>query len=181
MKKIILFILGSAICGQIAIAQTKMLTMEEAVVKQRTSLAPGKLTQLMWVKNSDNYCYVADISDKEKGTQEQGLLIISAIQKEATIIEFISNINRALEKLHLTSLKKYPAIKWKSENQFSFEITEGGKHYFLLYDLKLHDVTIESIIDENTENTDIADKTRYVAYTLKNNLFVNDGKNNLIV
>ncbi|MGZ4034554.1 MAG: DPP IV N-terminal domain-containing protein, partial [Bacteroidia bacterium] len=141
----------------------------------------GKLTQLMWVKNSDNYCYVADISDKEKGTQEQGLLIISAIQKEATIIEFISNINRALEKLHLTSLKKYPAIKWKSENQFSFEITEGGKHYFLLYDLKLHDVTIESIIDENTENTDIADKTRYVAYTIKNNLFVNDGKNNLIV
>jgi hypothetical protein len=50
MKKIILLLL---LLSALVNAQNKMLSMEDAVLKARTSLAPQNFKQMMWIKNSN--------------------------------------------------------------------------------------------------------------------------------
>jgi hypothetical protein len=52
-------------CTTAALAQQKMLTMEEAVLKQRTTLAPEKLLQLQWIKGTPVCSYIVKQSGKE--------------------------------------------------------------------------------------------------------------------
>ena len=77
MKK--LFILFLSCFSLASFAQTKMFTMEEAVLKQRTTLAPQKLEQLNWIAKSDSYFFLGYGKDKnwqmignaEKGNPER--------------------------------------------------------------------------------------------------------------
>ena len=50
---------------QISIAQTKLLTMEDAIISQKIQLSPAKLKQLMWIKGTNNYTYVETIDSIE--------------------------------------------------------------------------------------------------------------------
>lgn len=54
MKKHI-FIISALIIGSIAIAQDKLLTIQEAVLKGRTSLAPKRLQGLSFIKGTNNF------------------------------------------------------------------------------------------------------------------------------
>ena len=58
MKNLVLT-LSLSIFAFALFSQTKMLTMEEAVLKQKNDLAPKKLSQLGWIPGTDNYYYVA--------------------------------------------------------------------------------------------------------------------------
>ncbi|MBL7883334.1 MAG: DPP IV N-terminal domain-containing protein [Bacteroidia bacterium] len=170
MKKLILFLVAIT---QVVIAQTKLLTMEEAVVLQRTTLAPAKLKQLMWVSNSDNYSYV----DKKDG--EDCLFVTAATSGKVLYTVLLSNLNRAMIESVQSSVKGFPTVKWISENKFTYEFDKK----IFSYDLKTAKVKMEESVDigEDAEHRDIADKTNYIAYTVKNNLFVFDGKEKLIV
>ncbi|MFN7690276.1 MAG: hypothetical protein ACK5QU_04265 [Bacteroidota bacterium] len=55
MKKLCLILL---LTSSTLMAQKKMLSMEDAVMKARTSLAPQNLKQLMWIKNTTDYSYI---------------------------------------------------------------------------------------------------------------------------
>jgi dipeptidyl-peptidase 4 len=155
----------------VSFGQTKMLTMEEAVVKQRTSLAPARLKQLMWVPNSNSYSYV----DTKDGSE---ILIRGNAENNSTKeIISLSQLNEALSTTQ-KAVKTFPVMQWKNENEFSFETDKKT----FVYDLSSKKL-IASTFDfpEGTENKDAAEKTGYIAYTIKNNLMVFDGKNNLIV
>lgn len=176
MKKITFLFFVFTAFSQINVAQEKLLTMEEAVVKQRGALAPSKLTQLMWVKNTDSYSYI-------KTGEEQELFICNASDGKVTNAISLTLLNEALKKMNLAPNKNFPTIKWINEKQFSFTFIVD-KYYFLVYDIKTKEIIIENTIDGDLPGpgtTDVADKTRFAAYTVKNNLFIQDGKNNLIV
>lgn len=149
--------------------------MEEAIIKQKTSLAPAKLRQLMWVKGANSFSYVDTVNAID------ALLIGNAesSKQPAKVVVPLTEINTFLGQLHLNSLKQFPVIQWKNANQFTFETQKK----LLVYDLKTKALTVEASRDfgAEAENMDMADKTNYVAYTVKNNLFVYDGKENLIV
>lgn len=170
MKKIAFLLFVFATLSQSSLAQEKLLTMEEAVVKQRGALAPSKLTQLMWVKNTDSYSYI-------KTGEEQELFICNASDGKVTNSISLTLLNDELKKLDYTTSKNFPTIKWKTEKQFSFNIFGVGvdKHLFLAYDIKTKSISYEGIIESEAANIDVADKTRFIAYTIKNNLFVHDG------
>ncbi|MES2138486.1 MAG: DPP IV N-terminal domain-containing protein [Bacteroidota bacterium] len=175
MKKSTLSIFIIIAFVQITMAQTKLLTMDDAIIKQKTTLAPEKLKQLMWVRGEDSYSYV-DTKDsidililgKAEGTNKPLKVAVSLIE-----------INDALGNLRFKSLKTFPEIRWKTGDIFTFE---AEKNLFA-YDLRSKLLTKESSRDfgDNSENIDVANKTNYVAFTVKNNLFVYDGKENLIV
>lgn len=175
MKKIAFISLIISAFTQITIAQTKLLTMDDAIIKQKTTLAPAKLKQLMWVKGENSYSYV-DTKDSID------FLILgkaeSANKPLKTLVSMVE-INDGLGNLRFKSLKTFPQIQWKTEDIFTFE---AEKNLFA-YDLRSKLLTKESTRDfgDNAENIDVANKTNYVAFTLKNNLFVYDGKENLIV
>ena len=175
MKKHAVIIISIISFIHIAMAQTKLLTMEDAIIKQKTALAPAKLKQLMWVKGTNNYSYV-------HAKDSLDVLIIGRAESNkpsAGIAVTLTEINDGLVKLKSKSLKTFPEIQWKNSNQFTFE----KEKKIFLFDLKSKVVSIESTRDfgEEFENIDVANKTNYVAFTVKNNLFVYDGKENLIV
>ena len=172
IKICVLFLFISFV--QTAFAQSKLLSMEDAILRQRTTLAPAKLQQLMWVKGSGNFSYV-DTNDNSD------ILIIGQAEshKQARKIgATLSQINDALEHEHFAALKTFPEIQWKSASQFTFE----GQQKLFAFDINSKSISVESNreLEEGAENTDVA-TNNYVAYTVKNNLFVSDGKNQLIV
>ncbi|HEY0029841.1 MAG TPA: DPP IV N-terminal domain-containing protein, partial [Bacteroidia bacterium] len=173
MKKTFLLFWSLVLLAQTSIAQSKLLTMEEAVVKQRTSLAPSKLKQLMWVKGSNNYSFV------DNNTTEDILVSGTAESAGTTSLLSLGQLNGALTAAGQKTVKSFPSMQWKNSKQFSFESDKK----ILLYDLGSKKISVESNRDlgEEAENTDVAAKTSYVAFTVKNNLFVYDGKSNLIV
>ena len=160
---------------QITIAQTKLLTMDDAIIKQKTSLAPAKLKQLMWIKGTNTFSYV-DTKDSTDllmlGNAESNK---QPLQTATTLVQ----VNEGLKNLNFNPLKTFPEIQWENANQFTFETEKK----LLAYDLKSKTISVRSTRDfgEKVENIDVTDKTNYVAFTVKNNLFVYDGKENLIV
>lgn len=173
MKNIFLAVSVLFISVQNISAQTKMLTMEEAVVKQRTTLAPARLKQMAWIKNSNSYFYVDNIKSEDVlvvGSPDMNVLI--------DVVTF-SQLNEALSAASVKPLKAFPTIQWRDQNNFTFEADKK----LLVYDVKAKKVSALSKTDfsEEAENMDMADKTGNVAYTVKNNLMVFDGSNQLIV
>ncbi len=175
MKKYFLIPYLILYCSLSIKAQTKLLSMEDAIIKQKTSLAPAKLKQLMWVKGTNNYSYI-DTKDSMdflvSGSAE-------SVKKPLKTLASLAELNEALSKPKIKSLKTFPPIQWKNADQFTFETEKK----LCAYDLKSKTISVESTRDfgENVENIDVAGKTGYAAFTVKNNLFVFDGKENLIV
>jgi dipeptidyl-peptidase-4 len=173
MKKLLLFPALCIFSLNISFGQSKLLTMEEAVVKQRTTLAPARLKQLAWIKNSNSYFYVDNIKSEE-------ILVVGSPEGDALkeILSF-SKLNEALVNASEKPVKSFPGIQWKNESQFTFEADKK----LLMYDVKAKKISVLSKRDfpEGAENRDVAEKTGNIAYTIKNNLMVFDGNNQLIV
>ncbi len=173
MKKIVFIFLVSILFSNITIAQTKLLSMEDAIIKQKTTLAPARLKQLMWVKETDSFSYV----DKKDSTE---VLVLGTAQNNSQkIIASLKDLNDAVVKLNFKNLKTFPTLQWKNTDQFTFETEKKLMVYTL--SSKMAAVESDRDLDDGADNKDVADKKGYVAFTIKNNLFVFDGKNKLIV
>jgi dipeptidyl-peptidase-4 len=61
MKKLIFFF--ALVINISVFAQKKLLTMEDAMVKNRTTLAPENLKQLQFIYGSTDYVYLKKIND----------------------------------------------------------------------------------------------------------------------
>lgn len=173
MKNTLLIVLIAL--TQCSFAQTKLLSMEDAIIKQKTTLAPEKLKQLQWVKGTNTFSFI------ETNDSTDVLQIGNAESAKSYVkpVLMLKELNAALGKTNLEYLKEFPLIQWGNSNQFTFETEKK----LLAYDLKTKKIIVESTRDfgVDAENTDVADKTNYVAFTIKNNLYVYDGKENLIV
>ncbi len=173
MKKITVLLLVLSTFAQFSFAQEKLLTMEDAVIKQRGALAPARLKQLMWIKGSNDYSFI------ENNGSEDVLMNGSAENANIGNIVSFTQLNTALTAAGQNNLKSFPMIQWKNAKQFSFESDKK----VLSYDTGTKKITYDATRDlgEDVENIDAAAKTNNVAFTIKNNLFIYDGKNNLIV
>jgi len=156
-----------------AFAQTKLLTLEDAVSKLKTTLAPAKVNQLQWVKGADLFSYIDKKDDSEI------LILQAATEKNPQSQLTLADLNTALTSANEKSFAAFPTINWKNKNAFSFKLEKE----VLIYDINKKQITVETIstLNEAAEHTDISPKTNYTAFTIKNNLFVYDGKNELIV
>lgn len=151
-------------------AQTKKLTMEDAILNVRTSLAPRNLTQLNWVKNSENYYYVSTTDSTPTLYAGSGSLV-----HDEKIIS-LADINEKLKRQKADTLSKFPTIEWKTDKRFVFMV---GKSEFE-YDLTRYGVYFRRKIElnEGAEKNDVDSVTGKIAYVIKNNLFIYDnGKN----
>lgn len=171
MKKFILLFGAACVLSQIGIAQKKLLTMEEAVVKQRTTLAPASPEQLMWVEGSDSYSLV----DPEKN-------ILSIYPSSGTSQEnsvSLAQLNKALTGMSLKPLDVFPQLRWRNRNVFSFETEKK----LLAFNINTNVISILSTRDfgNDAENLDVAENSEFVAYNIKNNLVVFDGKERIRV
>jgi dipeptidyl-peptidase-4 len=171
MIRQILFVLAAA-AGLETTAQNRLLTMEEAVLKQKTTLAPAKLNQLQWIPGSSSFSYI----EKREGTET---LVKGKADGEGTIaVLTITKLNDYLREAGIASLKSFPALHWDSEKVISFEAEKKA----LRLDLGAKKITVTGSRDfGQAENIEVAPLTGFVSFNLDNNLFVYDGKEKLNV
>ncbi|HWY10542.1 MAG TPA: DPP IV N-terminal domain-containing protein [Bacteroidia bacterium] len=128
-------------------SQNKLLTIQDAVAKGRTFLAPKRLQNLSFIKGNDKFSYVDDnivkVGDNATGKT----------------IDFVSmtEINKILKAEKRDSLKQIIILEWKNEKQFYFLsgivelIYDGNTKKVLDDDRKQNDKTLNSYDELNND------------------------------
>lgn len=151
-----IFLLIFLLLSSNVFSQSKVLTLEDIYAKR--TLYPKTLKQLTWVAKTNYYSYV-DLKMLIRGN------VVN--EKRNTLIK-LDSLSAVVKKIGDNDLIAFPTITWLDENSFYF--SENNKVYS--YDLIKKSITVLNPLNEKAENTDIAEKTLNVAYTVKNNLYV---------
>src|SRR5882672_5935388 len=106
---ILLFIAGNCF------AQSKMLSMEDAVLGQKIYLAPQKLEQLDWIPGTDNYYFIG-------GKEKDSLMIGNAVNGKSQEKLLLKQFNIALQTAGLDTVKEFPILTWMKKDAFDFSI-----------------------------------------------------------
>lgn len=144
-------------------AQTQKLKLEDAVLKQRTTLAPKRLPQLQWLPGTTAFSYV-----ETKNATE--VLVQGQAGKTGTSEVFsLSKLNAAFVKAKLDTVAKIPAMKWKDAATMVFSLKK--KQWSL--DVKQMSLTLKdsSTLPESAE-ADIKSEKNDIAYVNDFNIFI---------
>ena len=146
-------------------SQLKQLSIEDAMINARTSLAPENLKQLQFIKGTDEYIYIKKIDGKD--TWMKG----DFSSKEETSYMSLSQINEKLRNAKSDTLINMPAIQFSKDG---FTLTVKGSKKFIGFDN-----TVKTIITAETSGKENVEESiaGYVAYVDSHNLFVTDNKN----
>ena len=151
--------------ANIAIAQQKMLTMEDAMLNARTTLAPENLKQLQFIKGTGDYVYLKKINGTEawvKGNFKS---------KDETVFVTLQQFNEKLRAASLDTVKALTAVQFNAD---SWIINLKGQRL----SLNSQNNEYKVLIDKNTASKENVERSEdgYIAYVDKFNLFVS--KNN---
>jgi dipeptidyl-peptidase-4 len=165
MKKA--FFLAIALTASLSIvSQSKLLTIQDAVLKGRTALAPKRLQNLSFIPGSDKFSYV-DNTTVKVGDNSGGKI---------TDFVTMSDINKLLIAEKKDSLKQIIILEWKNDKQFYFLsgilelIYDASTKKVLADDRKQNDKSLESYDELNNDT---------YAYTENNNLFIHQNDKNI--
>ena len=154
--RIILFSLVISFCTSV-FAQKETLNHEDAIMGRWSKFAPEQINGLKWVKNSNEFSYL----EKDK-------LILENLDG-ATREILLSDLNTHFSK---DSLSRFPGIVWMDAEHFRFQ--KGSTFYS--YHVTNNLLTELFSYDENAEHSEFSDEAVALAYTIDNNLFVQDSK-----
>lgn len=160
MKKLLLLVAITAAIS--AVAQNKLLTMEDAMVKNRTTLAPENLRQLQFVYGTADYVYL------KKQNEADVWMRGNFKMKEDTVFLTLAQLNGKLKAAGLAEAKSMPAIQFNKSASWIFG--SGGAR------IALDPVTnkVTEIIAKTYSGKPAVEESSagYVAYLDNNNLFV---------
>ncbi len=146
MKKAFFLALSIAVAFT-TLSQNKLLTIQDAVLKGRTTLAPKRLQNLSFIKGADKFSYI-DNNIVKIGDNATG--------KMSDLVS-MSEINTLLKAEKRDSLKQIIILEWKNEKQFYFLsgilelIYDSGSKKVLDSDRKQNDKTIDSYDELNND------------------------------
>jgi dipeptidyl-peptidase-4 len=162
-KRLILLLMSSV--SFIASAQQRQFTMQEATLGIKTTLAPQNLKQLKWVPQENAYTYV--------GGNANDVLLKTAVprMKTDTLLQ-LKDLNGQIapEK----ALKSFPEIFWIKNDQFYF--SQKNKYYLGEKQNNNWLLTGWHKLPDEAENVHIDNKTKQIAYTVGNNLYLRDNR-----
>jgi dipeptidyl-peptidase-4 len=158
MRYILLFLLTLVL--QSVSAQPKTLTLEDAILKQFSELAPERLNNPQWIPGEPSLAYLSPEGDAliRRGVRQD------VIGNIATVAEFKKVLN--------LDLRRIPNYSWLDKSRFYFQ---NGNAY---YQWDISNQKGEKIADipEGVANTDLQANARLLAYTLENNLYISHPK-----
>jgi dipeptidyl-peptidase-4 len=128
----------------------------------RTKLAPVNLKQLSFVGSSDRICFV----DTASGTSRFILAQTSNLKSISYVT--LEDLNSALKAKNIKPLNSLPQITWITNNECAFQTEESWNVYLV----KEKAISIFVKINSEGENIDIEPKSKRIAYTLKNELYL---------
>lgn len=147
------------------LAQDRMLVPEE--IMSNRNLYPGSLSNLQWKGNSGFYTW-----------QDGNNLLQGNLKNETTdTLLKVSDFSEILEKSGIKPVKRLPTFSWKDETTLSFSTGNG----YFDYNTAGKQLIAWNSIDSLAENADPAPETRYIAYTVENNLYIATGRGRIAV
>ncbi len=162
-KQIVLLLLLPSI---FLFSQNKMLTIKDAVLKGRTSLAPKRLLNIGFTNNSESY-FCFDNNEIKLVDCKSNKLI-----KTITTL----TINDILKKNNIDTLLNVTPFKFEDNNQLTIFRTDSKITINLSTKTAAKEVLNTALANESADE---APNTKYVAYVKENNLFINTTKNNI--
>jgi len=165
MKKIILVLAAVIVYTGIA-AQDKLLSMEDAMLKARTTLAPENLSQLQFYGSTNDYVYLKKINGNDvwmRGNYKS---------KVDTAFLSLVRLNQLLKSQGLDTVKSMPAIKFTPAG---WVMNSNGNK------ISVDPVTYKAktLIDKTILSKANAEESSagFIAYLDNSNLYVTDGTN----
>ena len=144
-------------------AQKKTLSLDDAVLKKNTTLAPAKLDQLQWIPQTDQFSFIADSKKGEAiFTQEIG--------KKPKDKLTLNDLNEALKSIDAKELKSIPSIHWLNSSTIYFY--NGNNIVSYSFDDKKASYRLQ--FDEGAHK-DYEASANALAYTINNNLYIKQG------
>ncbi len=165
--KTILTSLVALLSFQLIHAQ-QVLTLEQAILEQRSSLAPEKLKGIQWIPGTKDISYV----------ENDQLLIRTFNEPKQSKSIGLSELKKAFGS-ELDGLKSWPRIKWISSNEFYFQ--QKATIYFV--ETSGEGVAKISLSEkEGVAHLDMHVESRNVTFTRNNNLYCfHSGKEQVVI
>jgi dipeptidyl-peptidase 4 len=161
------FTLLLAAFATVLFAQDKLLTLEDALVKNRSTLAPQSLRQLQFMYNTEDYVYLG----KAAGKDAYMLGNFSAPREQ--VLVSLEKLNTVLKAAGMDTVTALPVIQFNQSPEWIMNI-KGNK-------LALDPPTgkIRTLIPAALAGKENVTESRagYIAYLDNFNLFISDGKN----
>lgn len=148
---------------QLASAQEKKLSMEQAVMGLYTDLRVENLKQLSWLPETDRYVHVST-NDADEAILESGLP-----GKTGEEILSIGSLSSALGLEGDEALKSFPSLSWIDSETFHF----WRKDQLWSYNLKEKAATMIIKLPAEREHLDYHAESNRAVYAIGDNLFVN--------
>jgi dipeptidyl-peptidase-4 len=167
MKKLLLT-LCMGVLSLSSFAQQKQLSMEDAVLRQRSTLAPERIAQLQWIKKSNAYIVV------KKENNQDVFQITDASHRNPDRSIHLAAINTALRNAKQDTLTRLPLIEWIEEHTMRFTTKNASIYYDWI-----NNTATANIIPANAEHNDIHAASKAMAYVKDNNLFIIDANNDI--
>lgn len=145
---------------QPAWAQQKNFTVAEATNGLATSLAPKSIRQASWQPETENFLQVIGNQYWVRTDVSNG--------KVDTLLS-LEQLNQSL--FGKDSLKALPSLNWMSKDQFYFQLGNQLNSSFVGANK-----WISKTLTNGAEHIFIAPFTKHIAYTVDNNLWLNDHK-----
>ncbi len=162
-----------------ASAQDKLLTMEDALVKNRTALAPATLKQLQFVKGTGDYVY----QDKIGGTD----VWVRGNFKSREVVSFLTlqQINMRLRDAGLDTLTSLPPVQFNNDNWIislkgnRYSFNSNDKNFRLLSDTTLRG---NQVLEESEagHSAYLKDHDLYVTKNGRSIRLTNDGSDDIV-
>ncbi len=140
-------------------SQEKQLTYQDAVY-MNPAIYPVRVPQLQWLPESDYYVY----------EKQNTLYRVSAKGGSETQLFSLDDLNGQMTVQDRDSLKRMPRVHFLSDHLAYFR-RQGN---WFLYDLENNTLKLFNIIPDTAENVDFNTKTKRIAFTLGNNLYMAD-------
>nr|WP_319267819.1 DPP IV N-terminal domain-containing protein [uncultured Draconibacterium sp.] len=142
-----------------AFAQTKQMSLEDAVYGRYTYLYPESMSGLQWM-DDEHFSFIED----------QSIISESAKTGEKNTVVSLDELNEITR----ASLKRIPSYRWIRETDL---LISGAKKYWLV-DIDKRQVKFQIELSEKAENANFSEEGKFVAFTQGDDLFIAlaDGK-----
>ncbi len=176
MKKLLLILLA-CISVQLVAQKKQQLTIEDCILKRRTTLAPQNLVNLAWVPGTH---LVTWRKDNEK--LGKYLSVFNFKTKEEVAITY-HEINLAMANFNAIfsapgskkdKIATIPYVYWQNSTEFLF--TKGNSYY--KYNYKKKAITAKNTIADEAANVERHKASGNIAYTIGNNVQIKPANGN---
>ncbi len=147
----------------VVVAQNKLLTVEDAVSKQRTTLAPDRLMQLQFIPGTHAYSWVTKKNGKEVMVKQDADNL-----KTDTIIgiaEFKDILNAT--GLDVVLPERFPFVVWLNASEFRFVYN----NIYIRYHIAKKQMSVINRIPKEAENAEFDTASKGVAFTMGENVW----------